>query len=122
MSFCCANVSFSVQVGPYNNPQETYPFERIGLCELKNVPVVRRDDLSIGEALEGHEFVSSPRVEIKFGGKSSDNILVKFWNLRINHLTLKKLDDNILLVFVNLKHARLLYVIILRAKFHLVLS
>jgi len=62
-------VVWTDKVGPYNNPQETYKYDALGLCELEegdNVHV-EQADLSIGEALGGHELYSSPRLDIKFG-------------------------------------------------------
>mmetsp|Transcript_42287 Transcript_42287/g.106574 ORF Transcript_42287/g.106574 Transcript_42287/m.106574 type:complete len:631 (+) Transcript_42287:212-2104(+) len=56
------------KVGPYNNPQETYKYDLLGLCELEGTDIeVQQGELSIGEALEGHEFFSSPRLDIRFG-------------------------------------------------------
>lgn len=56
------------KVGPYNNPQETYNYNTLGLCELEGDDIeVEQAELSIGEALEGHEFFSSPRLKINFG-------------------------------------------------------
>jgi len=56
------------KVGPYNNPQETYKYDTLGLCELEGDDIqVEQGELSIGEAFEGHEFFSSPRLRILFG-------------------------------------------------------
>merc|ERR1719443_2340861 len=61
-------VVWTDKVGPYNNPQETYKYDTLGLCELQGEGVkVVQGDLTIGEALEGHEFYSSPRLKIEFG-------------------------------------------------------
>ncbi|KAF4713960.1 Transmembrane 9 super member 3, partial [Perkinsus olseni] len=54
-------------VGPYNNPHETYPYTKLGLCEVGDDKESNRGDLSIGEELEGHDFVENPFLEIKFG-------------------------------------------------------
>lgn len=59
-------VVWTDKVGPYNNPQETYKYGLLGLCELEGVDS-EQGELGIGEALEGHEFYSSPRLAIKFG-------------------------------------------------------
>jgi len=56
------------KVGPYNNPQETYKYDTLGLCELDGDDIeVEQGELSIGEAFEGHEFFSSPRLKVQFG-------------------------------------------------------
>jgi len=56
------------KVGPYNNPQETYKYDTLGLCELEGDDIeVKQGELSIGEAFEGHEFFSSPRLSVHFG-------------------------------------------------------
>jgi transmembrane 9 superfamily protein 3 len=62
-------VVWTDKVGPYNNPQETYKYDTLGLCELQGEvsDKVVQSDLTIGEALEGHEFYSSPRLKIEFG-------------------------------------------------------
>merc|ERR1719182_546795 len=62
-------VVWTDKVGPYNNPQETYKYDTLGLCELQGdvSSRVEQADLTIGEALEGHEFFSSPRLHIEFG-------------------------------------------------------
>lgn len=61
-------VVWTDKVGPYNNPQETYKYDTLGLCELEGSDIeVEQGELSIGEALEGHEFFSSPRLDIRFG-------------------------------------------------------
>mmetsp|Transcript_76337 Transcript_76337/g.247202 ORF Transcript_76337/g.247202 Transcript_76337/m.247202 type:complete len:644 (+) Transcript_76337:71-2002(+) len=61
-------VVWTDKVGPYNNPQETYKYDYLGLCELDGDDIeVQQGELSIGEALEGHEFFSSPRLSIHFG-------------------------------------------------------
>merc|ERR1719210_3221358 len=61
-------VVWTDKVGPYNNPQETYKYDTLGLCELDGDDIeVQQGELSIGEALEGHEFFSSPRLKIRFG-------------------------------------------------------
>mmetsp|Transcript_27402 Transcript_27402/g.59866 ORF Transcript_27402/g.59866 Transcript_27402/m.59866 type:complete len:620 (-) Transcript_27402:173-2032(-) len=61
-------VVWTDKVGPYNNPQETYKYDSLGLCELEGDDIeVQQGELSIGEALEGHEFFSSPRLNIAFG-------------------------------------------------------
>mmetsp|Transcript_105213 Transcript_105213/g.280086 ORF Transcript_105213/g.280086 Transcript_105213/m.280086 type:complete len:646 (-) Transcript_105213:109-2046(-) len=61
-------VVWTDKVGPYNNPQETYNYHTLGLCELDGDDIeVQQGELSIGEALEGHEFFSSPRLKIQFG-------------------------------------------------------
>jgi transmembrane 9 superfamily protein 3 len=61
-------VVWTDKVGPYNNPQETYRYETLGLCELQGQDIkVEQGELTIGEALEGHEFFSSPRLDIHFG-------------------------------------------------------
>jgi len=62
-------VVWTDKVGPYNNPQETYKYDTLGLCELQGdvSSKVEQADLTIGEALEGHEFFSSPRLHIEFG-------------------------------------------------------
>lgn len=60
-------VVWTDKVGPYNNPQETYRYNTLGLCELEGDDIkVEEGQLSIGEAIEGHEFFSSPRVKIDF--------------------------------------------------------
>ncbi|KAF4693134.1 Transmembrane 9 super member 3, partial [Perkinsus olseni] len=55
------------KVGPYNNPHETYPYTKLGLCEVGDDKESNKGDLSIGEELEGHDFVENPFLEIKFG-------------------------------------------------------
>eukprot|EP00923_Selenidium_pygospionis_P034018 GHVN01059500.1.p3 GENE.GHVN01059500.1~~GHVN01059500.1.p3 ORF type:complete len:103 (+),score=11.85 GHVN01059500.1:1239-1547(+) len=60
-------VVWTAKVGPVNNPHETYFYETLPLCELRRIVGAKRD-ATIGEALEGHHFVSSPRLEIQFGG------------------------------------------------------
>jgi len=62
-------VVWTDKVGPYNNPQETYKYDTLGLCELteKDGVKVEQGELTIGEALEGHEFYNSPRLKIEFG-------------------------------------------------------
>jgi len=61
-------VVWTDKVGPYNNPQETYKYDTLGLCELQGEGVkVEQGELTIGEALEGHEFYNSPRLKIEFG-------------------------------------------------------
>jgi len=61
-------VVWTDKVGPYNNPQETYKYDTLGLCELDGDDIeVQQGELSIGEALEGHAFFSSPRLKIHFG-------------------------------------------------------
>jgi len=60
-------VVWTDKVGPYNNPQETYKYETLGLCEMQGEIKVEQAELSIGEALEGHEFYSSPRLHVPFG-------------------------------------------------------
>jgi len=60
-------VVWTDKVGPYNNPQETYTYSTLGLCELEGDDIeIQRGDLSIGESLEGHDFFSSPRLKIRF--------------------------------------------------------
>mmetsp|Transcript_51445 Transcript_51445/g.83428 ORF Transcript_51445/g.83428 Transcript_51445/m.83428 type:complete len:630 (-) Transcript_51445:49-1938(-) len=60
-------VVWTDKVGPYNNPQETYNYHSLGLCELDGDDiVVEQGEVSIGESLEGHEFYSSPRLDIHF--------------------------------------------------------
>lgn len=55
------------KVGPYNNPQETYRYPILGLCEMEGSDIkVQEGDVSIGESLEGHEFYSSPRLKLSF--------------------------------------------------------
>jgi len=63
-------VVWTDKVGPYNNPQETYNYDTLGLCEMSGDIGVEEGELSIGESLEGHEFFSSPRLKIKFGQES----------------------------------------------------
>ncbi|CAL1148391.1 unnamed protein product [Cladocopium goreaui] len=61
-------VVWTDKVGPYNNPQETYEYSTLGLCELEGDDIaVEQGELSIGETLEGHAFFSSPRLDIHFG-------------------------------------------------------
>jgi len=61
-------VVWTDKVGPYNNPQETYEYSTLGLCELEGDDIaVEQGELSIGESLEGHAFFSSPRLDIHFG-------------------------------------------------------
>lgn len=61
-------VVWTDKVGPYNNPQETYEYSILGLCELEGEDIsVEHGELSIGETLEGHAFHSSPRLDIHFG-------------------------------------------------------
>eukprot|EP00928_Gymnodinium_smaydae_P069345 TRINITY_DN5278_c0_g1_i1.p1 TRINITY_DN5278_c0_g1~~TRINITY_DN5278_c0_g1_i1.p1 ORF type:complete len:685 (+),score=145.30 TRINITY_DN5278_c0_g1_i1:169-2055(+) len=61
-------VVWTSKVGPYNNPQETYNYHTLGLCELEGKDIeLEQGDSSIGEALQGHEFISSPRVKLPFG-------------------------------------------------------
>ncbi|CAE7611870.1 TM9SF3 [Symbiodinium natans] len=61
-------VVWTDKVGPYNNPQETYEYSTLGLCELEGEDIaVEQGELSIGETLEGHAFYSSPRLDIHFG-------------------------------------------------------
>eukprot|EP00440_Ansanella_granifera_P003608 gb/GFBE01003912.1/.p1 GENE.gb/GFBE01003912.1/~~gb/GFBE01003912.1/.p1 ORF type:complete len:625 (+),score=126.51 gb/GFBE01003912.1/:1-1875(+) len=61
-------VVWTDKVGPYNNPQETYEYSSLGLCELEGEDIaVEQGELSIGETLEGHAFFSSPRLDIHFG-------------------------------------------------------
>lgn len=56
------------KVGPYNNPQETYKYPSLGLCEMEGNDIkVEAGEVSIGESLEGHEFYSSPRIRLAFG-------------------------------------------------------
>ena len=61
-------VVWTDKVGPYHNPQETYPFASMNLCEMQGVEdKIEKRGVTIGEALEGHEFVSSPKLELQFG-------------------------------------------------------
>lgn len=61
-------VVWTDKVGPYNNPQETYTYDTLGLCELEGDDIkVEKGELSIGDSLEGHEFFSSPRLGLSFG-------------------------------------------------------
>eukprot|EP00928_Gymnodinium_smaydae_P069346 TRINITY_DN5278_c0_g2_i1.p1 TRINITY_DN5278_c0_g2~~TRINITY_DN5278_c0_g2_i1.p1 ORF type:complete len:666 (+),score=127.45 TRINITY_DN5278_c0_g2_i1:137-2134(+) len=61
-------VVWTSKVGPYNNPQETYNYPTLGLCELEGDDIkVEQSESSIGEAFEGHDFLSSPRLKLKFG-------------------------------------------------------
>jgi len=61
-------VVWTDKVGPYNNPQETYTYHSLGVCELWGKDIhVQKGDLSIGDSLGGHEFFSSPRLKIHFG-------------------------------------------------------
>jgi transmembrane 9 superfamily protein 3 len=61
-------VVWTDKVGPYNNPQETYRYKTLGLCEMEGDDIqVEQGELSIGEAMEGHDFFNSPRVKIDFG-------------------------------------------------------
>ncbi|KAF4670832.1 Transmembrane 9 super member 3 [Perkinsus chesapeaki] len=55
------------KVGPYNNPHETYPYTKLGLCEVEADKGGNKGDLSIGEELEGHDFMENQFLEIKFG-------------------------------------------------------
>lgn len=59
------------KVGPFYNPQETYPFLSLGLCELDpespSFAQVKHRDVDFGETLQGHEFDSSPLIKIQFG-------------------------------------------------------
>lgn len=65
-------VVWTDKVGPYNNPQETYKYDTLGLCELQGDHLkVEEGDLTMGEALEGHEFYSSPRLKINFGKETA---------------------------------------------------
>jgi len=65
-------VVWTDKVGPYNNPQETYKYQTLGLCELDGDDIeVEEGELSIGDALEGHEFFSSPRLRIHFGKETA---------------------------------------------------
>ncbi|CEL92549.1 unnamed protein product [Vitrella brassicaformis CCMP3155] len=61
------------KMGPYHNPHETYPYENLPICELQDAGGIRKEP-TIGEALEGHNFISSPRINIKFsvGQPSTD--------------------------------------------------
>jgi len=59
------------KVGPYNNPQETYAYFSLRLCEMdSSSPIwgqVKHKGVTIGESFEGHEFDSSPLLKINFG-------------------------------------------------------
>merc|ERR1719189_1233509 len=70
-------VVWTDKVGPYNNPQETYKYDVLGLCELEGNDIeVEQGELSIGESLEGHEFFSSPRLDIHFGTNTQKKVKV----------------------------------------------
>merc|ERR1719191_2271553 len=78
------------KVGPYNNPQETYKYDTLGLCELEGEDIkVEKPELSIGEALEGHEFYSSPRLDIRFGRNVG---ITKICDMKLDVLKAKKLE------------------------------
>jgi transmembrane 9 superfamily protein 3 len=63
-----AVVVWTDKVGPYNNPQETYKYDTLGLCELVGDDIkVEEGALGIGDSLGGHEFFSSPRLKVSFG-------------------------------------------------------
>mmetsp|Transcript_22061 Transcript_22061/g.50405 ORF Transcript_22061/g.50405 Transcript_22061/m.50405 type:complete len:617 (-) Transcript_22061:50-1900(-) len=62
-----AVVVWTDKVGPYNNPQETYSYDTLGLCELEGDITVQQGDVGIGESLQGHDLYSSPRLKIQFG-------------------------------------------------------
>mmetsp|Transcript_12930 Transcript_12930/g.24417 ORF Transcript_12930/g.24417 Transcript_12930/m.24417 type:complete len:625 (+) Transcript_12930:70-1944(+) len=69
-------VVWTDKVGPYNNPQETYEYSILGLCELEGEDIsVEQGELSIGETLEGHAFFSSPRLDIHFGQNKAQTTL-----------------------------------------------
>mmetsp|Transcript_68246 Transcript_68246/g.192402 ORF Transcript_68246/g.192402 Transcript_68246/m.192402 type:complete len:632 (-) Transcript_68246:116-2011(-) len=71
-------VVWTDKVGPYNNPQETYKYDSLGLCELEGDDIeVEQGELSIGESLEGHEFFSSPRLDIQFGKDTPEKHICK---------------------------------------------
>jgi len=64
------------KVGSYNNPQETYGFYSLELCEQDRndkefwEKEVKHREVTIGESFEGHEFDSSPLINIEFGVES----------------------------------------------------
>jgi len=82
-------VVWTDKVGPYNNPQETYEYSTLGLCELEGEDIaVEQGELSIGETLEGHAFFSSPRLDIHFGQNKAQTPLC---NMKLNEEKAKAL-------------------------------
>jgi len=54
------------QVGPYNNPQETYSFYSLPFCRSGGKEKIHRKWAGIGESLQGHELVDT-NLESQFG-------------------------------------------------------
>jgi transmembrane 9 superfamily protein 3 len=51
------------KLGPYNNPQENYPYASAGLCELRESV---ESSGSMGDALEGSNLIASSRMPMFF--------------------------------------------------------
>lgn len=56
------------KVGPYNNPQETYNYYSLPICQPSENPAHKWGGL--GEVLGGNELIDS-QVDIKFGSMST---------------------------------------------------
>lgn len=59
-----------MQVGPYNNPQETYNYYALPFCKRKPQLQDEHSWGGLGEVLQGNELINS-QLEIKFKGMFS---------------------------------------------------
>jgi transmembrane 9 superfamily protein 3 len=64
--------------GPYNNPQENYPYEMSLLCELEGEGSKIEYSSTLAEALEGHNLVASNKMPLKFMEDVQDKEICSF--------------------------------------------
>ena len=59
-------------IGPYHNPQETYPYYQLPFCQPEHGIEKKKRSAGIGEILEGHVLTNSG-VKLHFASKIVDH-------------------------------------------------